>query len=137
MSQLLSDSQPSVQPRPVAPWLLQTLTTALELAKMPANWDSYGSPPISDRALFTLVELLHRLTHRNLPPPHLSPIPGGGLQLEWEMSQRALELEVLPGGTVEYLTTERDQVREGPLGDEGKQLQDLIDWLTQGHDGAN
>jgi hypothetical protein len=89
---------------------------------------------VTDRALFALIELLHRLTHRDLPPPHLSPVPGGGLQLEWELPPRGLELEVLPDGSVAFLTVENDVVQEGPLGEEVGRLQELIGWLTQNHD---
>lgn len=51
----------------------------------------------------------------DIPAPIIVPVPGGGVQFEWQLATRELEIEFCPGGRVEYLA-----VREDETADEGE-----------------
>ena len=59
-----------------------------EIAKLPQNWDSYGSPPLTPIAVETVIDLLLKIDDRNLPFVRVVPVSGGGVQLEWSVSDR-------------------------------------------------
>lgn len=73
------------------------------LRNLPNNWDGYGSRKIQSPALKTVGMMFVMIQVRRLPIPHVSPVPGGGVQLEWENSPYALELEIFPDGFIEFL----------------------------------
>jgi len=84
-------------------WLDECLERVNDLARMPLGWDSYGSPTIAPEAVETAVELLHKLALLSAPKPHIVPISGGGLQLDWAVNNRELEIGVRATGHLEYL----------------------------------
>ncbi len=87
-----------------------------ELAKLPENWDGYGSRPIQSGVLTAAKNLLPTLDQMGLRYPQVFPVPGGGIQLEWQNERGELELEILPDGEIAYLIVdERGQMREGSL----------------------
>ncbi len=55
-----------------------------------------------------LKELWRDLQEFGLDPPHFVPVPGGGVQLEWELPRRELELEIRPSGDVDFLIVDDD-----------------------------
>jgi hypothetical protein len=64
------------------------------------------------------------------PEPRVVPVPGGGLQFEWQTATRELELEVLPDGSVEFLTVAGEHMQEGPVSsDQAEEVRRLIGWL--------
>ncbi len=50
-----------------------------------ADWDGYGSPPLSPRAAETAKQLVAALPD-GLPFPEPCPEPGGGIGLDWYVS---------------------------------------------------
>ncbi len=103
-------------------WLRASQRKISELAQLTENWDSYGSPPIQPAAIEQASEALSCLSFINLPPPQIFPVPGGGLQLEFEWDERELEIEFLPDGSIGYLmVAENGEMREGsiPTGSKG------------------
>lgn len=73
------------------------------LGKLSAGWDSYGSQPPNHVAIAGSRQLFEESQQRGLPLPQIVPVAGGGIQLEWNLPRKALELEVLPTGAVECL----------------------------------
>lgn len=115
-------------------WQIRALLGVLTLANLPRDWDSYGSPPPLPQAITAGISLLDMIDVDDLTVPHVLPAAGGGIQFEWNVNARELELEILPNGAVEYLRWE-----DGRCVDEGKltwrtpgQLQSLLGWLTGG-----
>jgi len=100
---------------PSGSWLDECLKRVDDLARMPMGWDSYGSPAIAQAALETIVELLHKLALLSAPKPHIAPISGGGLQLDWTVNNRELEIGVRATGRLEYLIVEDDESLEGDV----------------------
>lgn len=101
-----------------------------EIVKLPLNWDSYGSPPPTRIAIETVVDLLLKTDDRNLPSVHIVPVSGGGVQLEWRVSDRELQLEVAGDGTAQYLQVEHGQpIKEEEIAPGSGQVRSLLMWL--------
>ena len=113
-------------------WLESANERIDHLAELPHNWDGYGSPAISQPALDGAAQLMSFLASELPPIPTVGPVPGGGLQLEWRHGVRELELELLPNGTIEYLTVECSEMREDTLAlaDFGTALK-LVRWVLE------
>jgi len=82
---------------------LPAVQAIASLSTLPGNWDGLGSPPIAPTILTRAIELLTRFGAVVEPLSHASPVSGGGLQLEWYLRDRYLEVEVLPDGSLQYL----------------------------------
>jgi len=85
-----------------------------ELAALPDDWDSYGAPPLSSRALQVAHSLLLALAKQPVPidrvelnPFHIAPLPSGGVQLEWTGPRTDIEVEIDPEGKLAYLLIDR------------------------------
>jgi len=102
--------------RALSQWQIQGIKRLNEILSLPENWDSYGSSPPTQDAANTAMNLLTGIDIDYFVAPRVVPVSGGGLQLEWEVGTRGLELEILNDGSVEYLTTERrESYGEGPI----------------------
>jgi hypothetical protein len=87
-------------------WLGPTLQSLSRLAKLPNNWDGYGSPPLTGDAIQAAHRLLKALEKIPLPTPQVCPVTGGGLFFSWQSENRELDLEVRPDGSTQYLAAE-------------------------------
>lgn len=113
--------------------LQQPIDQILGFRSLPPNWDSYGSRPVEDRAIACGLVLLLQAEAENAGAPHVCPVPGGGVQLEWQAGQRALELEALPDGSAQFLRVDGQTMDEGPLDpNEPAGLRSLLRWLRAG-----
>ncbi len=111
-------------------WQTEALRALFQIATLPHNWDTYNSPPPSPTALAASIDLLSEIDLDDLPIPHVAPVPGGGIQFEWSVDQRELEVEILPDGSVEFLKAEgRQPLEEGHLR-HMDQMPSLLSWLT-------
>lgn len=113
-------------------WKLDAASHVLELGCLQQNWDSYGSPPPSQRVIDKAIAIIQSIPFEDLPTPYVVPVAGGGIQFEWNISGRELEIEILPDGSAEYLKAER----QSPL-EEGKvagfsNLILLLTWIQWG-----
>ena len=112
-------------------WQIQVLKAVCQLANLRYDWDSYGSPPISSVGLTASTRLIAMINPEDLPVPQVFPVPSGGIQLEWTVGQRELEIEILPDGMIEYLKVEHGQpieeaqVRLGAYA----QVSSILSWL--------
>jgi hypothetical protein len=111
-------------------WLRSAQRKISELAQLAENWDSYGSRPISQPAIEQAADILACLSNLDLPNLQIFPVPGGGIQLEFQQDSRELEIEILPDGSIEFLMVEGGEMREGstPYGSRGD-LYRLAYWL--------
>ena len=117
-------------------WIRQILPKLLRLTRIGDNWDSYGSLPPSADLAKTIIESLHFTEVLTLPPPEVVPAAGGGLQLEWYMGARELEIEYDKTGCVAYLKTDRERNTEEEdriaLDPEGKgKVRELLNWVGE------
>ena len=110
--------------------LVAALTQLENLLSLPAGWDSYGSPPIRLEAVARGMGLLGDALWYGAPAPQVCPVPGGGVQLEWQARRKGLEVEVLPDGSVQFLKDDNGRMDEGPLDPTRPGgLRELVDWL--------
>ncbi len=115
-------------------WQLDAWKQLNEVRALPADWDGYGSPVLSDRALQQACQLIFSVEVEYLPTPHLGPESGGAVQFDWCNGRHALELHFLADGSVCYLKTVN-----GDCEDDGKlppgainEWRSLIEWLQEG-----
>ena len=80
------------------------------LSTLPIDWDSYGSPKISEDLIMAAKSFLYQLEFEFIAP-RVVPISGGGIQLEWQMGERELELEFIDSDNIGYLKV----VNEEPI----------------------
>lgn len=114
------------------PAFAESLRAISELAQLPENWDTYGSPRVQQPAVQRAVEVLAASQADYTHPPRIIPVAGGGLQIEWDMGPRELEIEVLPDGSIEVLMVEGEMMIERPLpvGQDCSLVPMLLGWLS-------
>ncbi len=119
-------------------WLSSALHRIRQISELPENWDSYGSTKVTSKALEASKTVLYQLHEEVLPDPFICPVPGGGIQFEWEVGTRELELEFMPNGSIEFLTVDKaaanleDGMMEGVV-DGFSSVVVLSNWLLQGN----
>jgi len=93
----------------VAP-IWSTLCDLERVARVGADWDSYGSAPPSGEAIEAARRLIRTvygealLSARNPSlPQSVAPLSGGGVQLEWRGENKAIEIQVSPDAAFGYL----------------------------------
>jgi len=95
------------------PWYRLALKDIEETALLPLNWDGYGSPPPGMQELQCAKVILGLIEYENFPQPHIVPISGGGIQLEWQYRGRELELEIVSKlGIILFLRVHEDGTTE-------------------------
>jgi hypothetical protein len=75
-------------------WLETTSSSLCDLLALPANWDSYGAPPIQAQSVIASIDLLRAIMRGNTPAPAVVPTSKGYVQLEWHCGGIDLEIEV-------------------------------------------
>ena len=116
-------------------WQRRVLGNLLRLKHLSQSWDTYGSPQLQYGAEAAAAELIASLSVLEPPLPHVAPVPGGGVQFEWEHGNRSLEIEVQPDGSMEYLVVDATgEALEGSIAQKHIQVPLLIRWLTTSHD---
>jgi hypothetical protein len=63
-----------------------------ELSELEENWDSYGALPISK----DVIQFVGRIMDLLEAEPFICPLNDGGIQIEWELGDRFIELEISP-----------------------------------------
>lgn len=104
---------------------LETLQTSL-----PPASDRWSPERPKDPAYRQAKALIGWLSD-DLFAPYVEATIDGGIQLEWTRDERELDIEVSPGGAIEYLKVEsRAAIAEGPISKD--ELPRLTDWLLFG-----
>jgi hypothetical protein len=114
-------------------WLEHSVKRVQDLAAMEDGWDSYGGRRIQPNAIANTLKLLAALEALHFPAPHIAPVSGGALQVEWRLHTRELEIAIHANGAVDYLAVEGDDydnAREGEiLPNDLPALRMLAGWL--------
>ena len=111
-------------------WLRASVARLLRLCALEFNWDSYGSPPPSLALVKNVISWLRFAEKETLPEPEVVPASAGGIQLEWYLGKRELEIEFTATGQIEYLRSDKERREEKE--DVIKDLDDLrslLGWL--------
>ena len=97
----------------------QVSQRAQRLLVLPEGWNTYDARSPSSRATIFALHFLRDaigvlLDHGiQVPPPFFVPTPSGGVQYEWHVEGRELELEIPEKGHFEYLATDGLTESEG------------------------
>jgi hypothetical protein len=114
----------------VADWYFDSLDTVRRLGNMGEGWDGYGSPSVPVKTTIETSYILSLISEYKVNSPHIAPVPGGGLQLEWDYENRALEIEIHPSGEINFLIANGEEVIVRPLHE--KLLFPLLTWVRTG-----
>ncbi len=119
--------------RELSGWQIEALRKLADFEKLHPNWDSYGSPRISDGVIDMAVELVRNANFDNVPAPRIIPISGGGIQFEWGKGAREIELEIHPDLSIEALIEDADeQIPNNEFVLANPNIEKLLSWLDAG-----
>lgn len=114
-------------------WRASVIEKLSRFRSLPPNWNSYGSPPPSLLAIQRAIGFVSSLLDDRQARPRVTPVSGGGIQFDWSLGEREIELEFLSDGTVQYILAS-DRNSDGI---EGKfdtisvsDIARLLDWLV-------
>jgi hypothetical protein len=112
-------------------WQAAALSTLDSLLRaLPETSDRWSPSRPSPSAQNQAKMIVSRIT-REMPEPSIEATIDGGVQFEWTLSDRELDIGILPGGEIGYLKAlSRRPIEEGPL--ELAKLDSLTDWLLFG-----
>ena len=124
----------SIRTDGLAEWIRNSVPRLLRLCNLEENWDARGSDAPTPSLVSSVVLLLRWSEIDRLAEPEIVPALGGGVQLEWYMGDRELELEFRTEGSVEYLKSDNASGTdtEGLI----ESLDDLrlcLAWVSEGH----
>lgn len=81
-----------------------------ELARLESGWDSYGAHPPTRAALDGALQFARRVERLywhsagdRVRPASISPLPTGGIELEWQTSDDLIAVDIGPDGRKGYL----------------------------------
>jgi hypothetical protein len=90
--------------------LAPTLQRIAGFAALEPDWDSYGGKPTAPEAIRATASVVQLVVSAFEPfvgekatPFWVSPLPNGGVQIEWRSEKADLEIEVGPRGDLGYL----------------------------------
>jgi len=63
------------------------------LRELEANWDSYGGHEISEVSIAAAIKLVDGMPD-NLSSPSIVPLGDGGVQIEWHVNKRDVEITI-------------------------------------------
>jgi hypothetical protein len=74
-----------------------------------AGWDGHRAMPTEVIATQVLNAVLVRVVRDDQPTPQIAPLADGGVQVEWLVEGRSVEIEVSPDGEVVVLAQQPDE----------------------------
>jgi hypothetical protein len=89
-----------------------------EFAALEPDWNAHGAKRIAPSAIQHAIDLVRRVADAtHIGPDFVAPLANGGVQLEWDGDDAAIEVEVHPDDRFSYLLkgTERLEKHDVPL----------------------
>lgn len=125
-------SEPDVESQ--APWLPEVRSQLLDLMQLGENWDGHDAHRINLLAAHGCLTLLASPDWAQVPRPHVSGTPDGGVTCQWASDAVEIEVEISSTGRIEtYLADLVSGAEyEGALGTEPDGLSKWI-WRLRHH----
>lgn len=117
-------------------WQKEPVLRIAECSTLKENWDSYGGHAPSFDTVLAAIDLIDAIPQHEPPRPRIVPLATGGIQLEWKVDQRELDIEIGSDSTYRYLKfdpsiTSGELENELPL-NSLSEVEDLLSWLITG-----
>lgn len=132
----MSATTPTVGLRDIAAAIAALDARLDQVAALGPDWDGHGAPPINPavpRAVRDWGQAMPGWAFA--PAPAVVPLSSGGLQLEWHVGPRILELEFESPETIHYLRWDPGHGVQDedayPAGDRSRS-EELIGWVRGG-----
>ncbi|HWE53740.1 MAG TPA: hypothetical protein VG273_28375 [Bryobacteraceae bacterium] len=113
------------------PWAEPVLKSLPERWGATPGWDGYRAVPTSWQLVVRMLNILSLVMRNNFPPPQITPLADGGVQAEWHLNQKDLEIEVsaaeLP--TYYFFDQSTGEEEEATLDQHESRVGDLIGGL--------
>jgi Arc/MetJ-type ribon-helix-helix transcriptional regulator len=116
-----------------ADWFEDALAQFRAIVGLQPGWDSNNAASPDPKLVQVAAALLYRLAKsRRVSKPHINPTRQGGIQFEWEVGSRSLEVEVVSENCAAYLFQDGDAriEQEGQISPDGS-LDPVADYLHQ------
>lgn len=112
-------------------WVRPTVEGVGRIMQLPPNWDSYGAQPVQSVLVGKALEILPRVMLEDSPPPSIVPLTDGGLQMEWHLKGRDLEIVVAADESPTYYYRDPEaSPEEGSVSTAFERLRSIIQELT-------
>ncbi|MFA5864493.1 MAG: hypothetical protein WC975_07370 [Phycisphaerae bacterium] len=118
-------------------WITKTLPRLEKIAHLPENWDGLGSQGTDSSIVQSIIFMLSQLQNSfdvDIIVPYVCPIAGGGIQLEWTLGNKHVELEFIDKDTIAFLTEEmldsEEKMRSGEISLRNmNEIRTILNWL--------
>lgn len=120
--------------RSVRSWIKAVNDQLNTLVALEENWDTYGSPPPTSKAVIHTQAVLRAVYAMDVPVPRVRGTSDGGVTIEWYHPSVELILEIDPTGTVTSFVRYRatGETSEGSLSDEVDNVASALAFLRVG-----
>ena len=109
-------------------WQVRSIEKLAALAGLAENWDSYGSPAISEGLIDFATHVISRLVITGVPIPQIVPMHGGGIHLEFTRGARDVSIEIAANGVIDLLSSNDD----APSAYEPADVRSALQWVVAG-----
>lgn len=117
----------------IANSVVEIIPQIVELLRLEPNWDSYGACAIDVRTVMSAIRVISILMRKDTPNPSVIPTSRGGIQFQWELGSKYLEIEVFPPDKIEAYYFDSSKPESEEEGEFSTRLSDLghyVDTLT-------
>ncbi|ULA59828.1 MAG: hypothetical protein LZF60_160158 [Nitrospira sp.] len=115
-------------------WQKELVLQVIACYSLEPNWDSYGGLSPSIETVWAAIELIDSIPQFDPPRPRIVPLATGGIQFEWRLDQKELDIEVAEDGSYRSLkfdpsSSANDTEKELPL-TSLSEVKGLLSWLV-------
>ena len=93
-----------------APWLYSALTQVREIEQTGADIPGVGDLRIGEATATRARLLLAMIDVLELPTPHVAPVSGGGMSIEWTVGPKEVKYAFYPDGATMFYQVVDDEV---------------------------
>ncbi len=94
-------------------WLPGIKIKLEEILKLNANWNSYDASPIDKVLTDKAFLLLSQIENMDVPQPFIAPVSSGGVDIEWNTSERLLSFKIRHEGMRFFFANRKTKVKNG------------------------
>jgi Arc/MetJ-type ribon-helix-helix transcriptional regulator len=98
-------------------WFEEALEQFRAIISLKDGWDSNGGQAIDTAVVYCAQQFIYRIFKSgDSTKPHINPTRDGGIQFEWEVSEKCFELEFKTDGKIHYFFEDGSSgIEEGML----------------------